>query len=227
MSEPVAIRRAIVLAAGRGERMRPLTLHTPKPLLKVGGKPLIVHHLERLAQRGVREIAINLSWLSEQFAPLLGDGSRYGVHIRYFDEGPEPLNVGGGIRNALEFFNDEPFAVVNGDVYTDFPLPVRAPASGVLGHLLLVANPAQHSAGDFALECAEVRPTGARTYTYAGVSTLSPQLFAGLAPGAAPLKPLLLAAMQAGRLTGEVYDGVWNDIGTPERLAAQNAALRA
>ena len=124
------VRRAIVLAAGRGERMRPLTLTTPKPVLEVGGEPLIAHHLRRLAAAGVHEVAVNVSWLKDEFPRVLGDGSRYGVRIRYYDEGPEPLDVAGGIHNALGHFGDEPFAVVNGDVYSDCPLPVRAPAPG-------------------------------------------------------------------------------------------------
>ena len=217
------LRRAIVLCAGRGERMRPLTLATPKPLLTVGGVPLVVHHLRRLAEAGIEDIAVNVSWLKDAFPRVLGDGSRYGVRIRYFDEGPEPLDVGGGIHNALDFFAGAPFAVVNGDVYSDYPLPVRVPDEGVLGHLVLVPNPAQHPCGDFALECGEVRLDGPRRHTYAGLATLRPALLAGLRPGAHALKPLLVRALSAGRLTGEVYPGLWNDVGTPERLAALNA----
>ncbi len=219
------VRRAIVLAAGRGERMRPLTLATPKPLLEVGGEPLIAHHLRRLAAAGVHEVAVNVSWLKDEFPRVLGDGSRYGVRIRYYDEGPEPLDVAGGIHNALGHFGDEPFAVVNGDVYSDCPLPVRAPAPGVLGHLVLVANPVQHPRGDFALECGEVRASGAVRHTYSGLATFRAGLFAGLAPGPRALKPLLDRALAFGRLTGELYTGVWNDVGTPERLAALNASL--
>ena len=221
------VRRAIVLAAGRGERMRPLTLTTPKPLLEVHGTPLIVHHLRRLAVAGITDVAVNVSWLKDEFPRALGDGRDFGVAIRYFDEGPEPLDVGGGIVNALEFFQDEPFAVVNGDVYSDYALPPAPPAAGLLGHLVLVPNPAQHPRGDFALECAELRLSGPRRYTYAGLATLHPRLFAGLAPGVRPLKPLLDRALAAGRLSGEVYRGVWNDVGTPERLAALNARIGA
>lgn len=221
MSE--VIRRAIVLAAGLGERMRPLTLTTPKPLLEVRGRALIEYHLARLAAAGVREIAVNVCWLKAAFAARLGDGSRYGVALRYFDEGDAPLDVGGGIRNALAYFGDEPFAVVNGDVYTDYPAPPPAPARGVWGHLVLVPNPPQHPAGDFGLECGEVRGDGSRRYTYSGLATLRPELFAGVPPGKRALKPLLDAALRAGRLTGEVYGGQWNDVGTPDRLAALNA----
>lgn len=214
------VRRAIVLAAGRGERMRPLTLTTPKPLLPVAGVPLIVYHLRALAAAGVVDVAINVSWLKEAFAPALGDGSRLGLRLRYFDEGAQPLDVGGGIRNALDFLDDGPFAVVNGDVYTDYPLPVAPPAPGRLGHLVLVPNPPQHPRGDFALECGELRHTGARRYTYSGLATFDPALFRALAPGRRPLRPTLEAALAFGLLTGEVYAGEWNDVGTPERLAA-------
>ncbi len=223
----MSVRRAIVLAAGRGERMRPLTLTTPKPLLNVGGTPLIVHHLRRLAAAGIQDVAVNVSWLKDEFPRLLGDGTRYGVRIRYFDEGPEPLDVGGGIFNALPFFEGAPFAVVNGDVYSDYPLPAQLPDAGRLGHLVLVENPVQHPRGDFALECGELRLSGPRRYTYSGLATLHPALFAGVTPGARPLKPLLDRALAAGRLSGEVYAGVWNDVGTPERLAALNALIGA
>ena len=224
---PPALRRAIVLAAGFGERMRPLTLTTPKPLLTVGGKPLIVHHLEKLAAAGIREIAINVCWLKQSFPDALGDGARFGVALRYFDEGDAPLEVAGGIRNALDFFNSEPFAVVNGDVYTDRPLSLTAPAAGRLGHLVLVPNPAQHPRGDFALECDEVRLDGPHRYTYSGLASFAPALFDGLPPGRSSLKPLLLRALRAGRLSAEVYGGLWSDVGTPERLAELNRRLAA
>ncbi len=226
MSAP-PLRRAIVLAAGFGERMRPLTLATPKPLLAVGGKPLIVHHLEKLAAAGIREVAINVCWLKQQFPDALGDGSAFGVSIRYYDEGDAPLEVAGGIRNALGFFDGEPFAVVNGDVYTDRPLALTAPAPGLLGHLVLVPNPAQHPHGDFGLECGEVRTEGPRRYTYAGLASFAPALFDGLPRGRASLKPLLMRALRAGRLSGEVHGGVWSDVGTPERLDELNRRLAA
>jgi N-acetyl-alpha-D-muramate 1-phosphate uridylyltransferase len=217
-----AVRRAIILAAGLGERMRPLTLTTPKPLLPVAGKPLIVHHLEKLAAAGIREVAVNVCWLKRSFPEALGDGARFGVAIRYFDEGEAPLEVAGGIRNALDFFAGEPFAVVNGDVYTDFRLSLAAPAAGVLGHLVLVPNPDHHPRGDFGLECGEVRLEGPRRYTYSGIGTFSPELFSGLPRGRAALRPLLVRALRAGRLSGEVHGGLWSDVGTPERLAELN-----
>ena len=217
------IRRALLLAAGRGERMRPLTDSLPKPLLPVGGKPLIVWHLERLAAGGVREVAINTSWLGASLRSALGDGTGHGVAIRWFDEGPEPLETAGGIVNALGVFGDEPFAVINGDVWTDLPLPPAVPER--LAHLVLVPNPLHHPRGDFGLECGELRHDGAIRYTFSGIATYRPALFAGLAPGKRALKPVLDRAAAAGVVTAEVYGGRWTDVGTPARLAELAAAL--
>jgi MurNAc alpha-1-phosphate uridylyltransferase len=217
--------RAMLLAAGRGERMRPLTATLPKPLLAAGGKPLIVWHLERLARGGVTVVAINVSWLGGQLRAALGDGRAFGLHIEWYDEGPEPLETAGGIRNALALFGDEPFAVVNGDVYTDLPLPPPAPAPGRLAHLVLVPNPAEHPRGDFGLECGELRVDGARRYTFAGIASYRPALFAGLVPGRRPMRPVWDRAAHAGLVTAELYGGRWVDVGTPERLAALNASL--
>jgi MurNAc alpha-1-phosphate uridylyltransferase len=216
--------RAIVLAAGRGERLRPLTLATPKPLVAVAGKPLIVHHLERLAAAGVREVAINVSWLATQLIEALGDGRAFGLSIRWFDEGPEPLEVAGGIRNALDFLGPEPFVVVNGDIYTDYVLP-PPPGAGRLAHLVLVPNPPEQPNGNFGLECGELRGEGVRRYTYSGIASFRVEFFAALARGRTTLKPLLDLAALAGRVTGELYRGEWSDVGTPERLAALNARL--
>lgn len=217
--------RALLLAAGRGERMRPLTDTMPKPLLPVGGKPLIVWHLEKLAAAGVREVAINTSWRGDALRAALGDGAAYGVAIRWFDEGPEPLETAGGIRNAVALFGGEPFAVVNGDVWTDLPLPPPAPAPGRLAHLVLVPNPLQHPNGDFAIECGELRLTGPLRHTFAGIATYHPALFERLAPGRRSLKPLLDRAAHAGLATAELYGGQWVDVGTPERLAQLAASL--
>jgi len=215
----------MLLAAGRGERMRPLTLSVPKPLLAVGGKPLIVWHLEALARGGVSEVAINTSWLGAALRSALGDGAAFGVRIHWYDEGPEPLETAGGIRNALDCFGAEPFAVVNGDIFCDRPMPPPAPVSGRLAHLVLVPNPPQHPHGDFALEAGEVRLEGARRYTFSGIASYDPAMFRGLAPGRRALKPILLDAMHAGLVTGEIHAGRWVDVGTPERLAALNAEL--
>ena len=221
----MSLRRAMLLAAGRGERMRPLTLTVPKPLLQAGGKALIAWHLEALARGGVREVAINTSWLGAALHAALGDGSAFGVRIHWYDEGPEPLETAGGIRNALAAFGDESFAVVNADVFCDRPLPPPAPAAGRLAHLVLVPNPPQHPRGDFALEAGEVRLEGARRYTFSGIASYDPRLFRALSPGRRALKPVLLEAMHAGLVTGEIHAGRWVDVGTPERLAALDAAL--
>ena len=217
--------RALILAAGRGERMRPLTDTTPKPLLCVGGRPLIVWHLQKLAAAGVRQVAINTSWRGDALRAALGDGSAHGVAIHWFEEGPQPLEAAGGIRNALALFGGEPFAVVNGDVWSDLPLPPPVPAPGRLGHLVLVPNPVQHPRGDFALECGELRLTGPIRYTFAGIATYRPALFEALLPGRRALKPVLDLAAAAGLVTAEVYGGRWVDVGTPERLAQLDASL--
>jgi MurNAc alpha-1-phosphate uridylyltransferase len=217
--------RALLLAAGRGERMRPLTDAVPKPLLAVGGKALILWHLEKLAAGGVREVAINTSWLGEALRAALGDGSRHGVAIRWFDEGPVPLETAGGIINALATFAGEPFAVVNGDVWTDLPLPPVAPPPGRLAHLVLVPNPPYHPRGDFGVECGELRHDGAVRYTFSGIACYHPALFAGLPPGRRPLKPVLDRAAAAGLVSVEIHRGRWTDVGTPERLAELAAAL--
>lgn len=226
-SSPTAprVRRAMILAAGKGERMRPLTLHAPKPLLEVGGKPLIVWHLERLVAAGVRDVVINLSWLGDRIPAALGDGARWGARIAYVDEGPEPLETGGGLRNALPLLGDAPFVVVNGDVWTDCPVPPD-PAPGVLAHLVLVRNPAHNARGDFAIECGEARLTGPVRHTFSGIASYRPELFAPLSPGKFPLKPVLDRAMHAGRVTAALHAGRWTDVGTPERLAELDAELR-
>jgi len=221
-----AIRRAMVLAAGRGTRLRPLTDTLPKPLIPVQGRPLIEWHLERLAAAGIGEVAINTSWLGDRLRAALGDGARLGVAITWFDEGPVPLEAAGGIVNALAFFGEEPFAVVNGDVFTDYALPPRAPAAGHLAHVVLVDNPPEHPRGDYAIECGELRFEGPLRRTYAGIASYRPALFRGLGPGVRAWKPLIDAAVAAGRVTAEVHRGAWSDIGTPGRLAAANAPVR-
>ena len=217
-------RRALLLAAGKGERMRPLTLSTPKPLLLVGGKPLIVWHLERLVAAGITEVAINTSWLAERLHAALGDGAAFGVRIHWCDEGLEPLETAGGIRNALCFFGSEPFLVVNADVWTTLALP-HAPSPGRLAHLLLVPNPPQHPRGDFGLECGELRLTAPQRYTFSGIGAYHPALFAALAPGRRALRPVLDRAAMAGRITAQIGEGAWVDVGTPERLADLAATL--
>jgi MurNAc alpha-1-phosphate uridylyltransferase len=214
----------MILAAGKGERMRPLTLTTPKPLLPVGGTPLIVWHVERLVAAGIRDVVINLSWLGERIPAALGDGSRWGVRLHYVDEGPEPLETGGGLRNALDLLGDAPFVAVNGDVWTDAPLP-PLPAPGRLAHLVLVRNPDHNPRGDFAIECGECRLEGPVRHTFSGVASYRPELFRSLPNGRFPLKPILDRAIHAGRATAELHPGRWTDVGTPARLAALDDQL--
>lgn len=216
----------MVLAAGRGERMRPLTDTIPKPLLMVNGTPLIVHHLRALARAGIAEIVVNLSWLGAQIRERIGSGAEFGVQVRYSEEGPVPLETGGGIFRALPLLGPGPFMVVNGDVWSDFPLVQLAGCVPADAHLVLVPNPPQHPRGDFALERGLVREDGAQRLTYSGIGVFDPAFFAGCSPGRFPLLPLLRRAIAAGRLTGERYDGQWSDIGTPERLASLDARLR-
>jgi MurNAc alpha-1-phosphate uridylyltransferase len=221
--------KAMILAAGRGERMRPLTDHTPKPLLQAGGKPLIVWHIERLAQAGFRELVINHAHLGRQIEEALGRGERWGVRISYSDEG-EALETAGGIANALPLLGDRPFLVVNGDVYTDYDFQrLRSqPMEGVAAHLVLVDNPPQHPAGDFGLADGKLVEQGEERLTFSGIGVYRPEFFASVAPGArAKLAPLLFAALASGQVTAEHYRGVWVDVGTPERLQALDRTLKS
>jgi MurNAc alpha-1-phosphate uridylyltransferase len=210
--------KAMILAAGRGERMRPLTDSTPKPLLRIGGKPLIEYQVESLARAGVQGLVVNLAWRGRQIKTFLGDGSKYGIEIAYSDEGDEALETGGGIHRALPQLGSEPFWLVNGDIYCEFDFPGRQLQPGILGHLILVPNPVHHPAGDFVLDRDRVRRQGGPASTYSGVALLHPELFAEATPGKFPLAPLLIDAMQVGHVTGELFTGTWVDVGTPERL---------
>lgn len=215
----------MILAAGRGERMRPLTDRLPKPLVPVCGKPLIEHHLERLAAAGIERIVINLAWLGSLIRDALGDGSRFGVRISYSEEAPQALETGGGIYRARELLGPGAFLVVNGDVFTDYPFSRAVLPEGRDAHLVLVPNPPQHPGGDFGLEgglaAAEPGAAAAR-YTFSGIAVYAPSLFAGCMDGAFPLKPLLIRAMTAGRCSAELYRGRWHDVGSIERFEALN-----
>lgn len=219
------IERALIFAAGRGERMRPLTETTPKPLLRVAGKRLIEYHLENLARAGVREVVINTSHLAEQFPATLGDGSRWGLRIRYSYEGPEPLETGGGMRHALRWLGDAPFVAVNGDIFSDFDFSTLPQNPLFLAHLVLADNPVQHPRGDFVLRDGRVYDEEAPRLTFAGIGVYRPELVAAHAPGRFPLAPLLRAAMREARISGERHGGRWADIGTPQRLAALEADI--
>ena len=233
--------KAMILAAGRGERMRPLTDHTPKPLLSVGGKPLIVWHIERLRAAGFTELVINHAHLGHRLEEALGDGAAFGVHIAWSPEA-SALETAGGIRHALPLLGDAPFIVVNGDVFCDADLGQLRRAAETLGkdtycelapgdlaHLLMVDNPEHHPAGDFHLDAgAHLHAEGSPRLTFSGLGAYHPALFAELADGSpARLAPLLRTAMDAGRIGGSYHGGRWVDVGTPARLAALDAALLA
>ena len=210
----------MVLAAGRGERMRPLTDSVPKPLLEIRGKPLIVYHLEKLSRLGVRDVVINLAWLGDRIRATLGDGARWNLHIQYSDEGAEALETGGGIFKALPLLGAAPFLVVNADVFSDFDFAMLHIEPDALAHLLLVPNPPQHRNGDFALNEGRIQQQGSSRWTYSGFGLFRPELFQGCRPGKFALLPLFQKAMREQRLHGQSYAGLWNDVGTVERLAA-------
>jgi len=219
---------AMILAAGRGERMRPLTDETPKPLLEVAGKPLIVYHLEALVAAGIRRFVINHAHLGAQIVSYLGDGVRWGVEIRYSAEPEGALETGGGIFNALPLLGPDPFWVVNGDTWTDYRFSVPALSAGSLAHLVLVDNPPHHPDGDFLLRPGgRVEDADGERLTYSGIGVYHPALFAGCSGGAFPLAPLLRSAMGRGEVTGERHAGRWFDIGTPQRLAELDSLLRS
>lgn len=225
--------RAMILAAGRGERMRPLTDHCPKPLLPAADKPLIVYHLERLAAAGFKDIVINHAHLGDQLVAALGDGARWELSITWSPEPVGALETAGGICLALpqlDAGNDAPFLVINGDIYCDWPIQQIQINDADLAHLILVDNPPQHPTGDFALQGNRIsdKTTGVDALTFAGIGFYRPSLFENLAIGEpAKLAPLLRAAMIDDRVSGEHYTGRWEDVGTPERLAALDAELRS
>ena len=218
--------KAMILAAGRGERMRPLTDHAPKPLLQVGGKPLIVWHLERLAKAGFKEVVINHAHLGKQIEQALGSGSVWGLSIEYSAE-IKALETAGGIANALPLLGDSPFLVVNGDVFTQINFGVLQLVSPNLAHLVMVDNPPQHPDGDFALDSGKITARGSHKLTFSGVGVYHPALFVDVDRSqAAKLAPLLRSAVAEGLVTGDHYQGVWHDIGTPERLTFLDQQLR-
>lgn len=226
--------RAMILAAGRGERMRPLTDHTPKPLLSVGGKPLIAWHIEKLARAGICDLIINHAHLGQQIEDALGDGRRFGVRIRYSPERPAALETAGGIAHALHLLGDEVFAVVNGDIWCDYDfaqLLKRAAilqASHDMAHLVLINNPAHNSNGDFHLHDGRIQAASGMKLTFSGIGLYKPALFAHLdRNAAAPLAPLLREQIALGCISGEHFTGRWVDVGTPQRLEELDKELSA
>lgn len=219
--------KAMILAAGLGERMRPLTEHTPKPLLEIGGIPLIAWHIERLAHCGFHKIVINIAHLGYKIIEALGDGSEWGVEIEYSDEQEEGgLETAGGIIKALPHLGEDPFLVVNGDIWCDYRFDAQLQlASGIEAHLILVPNPEHNSSGDFSLQGALAQDGGHEAYTFSGIGYYSPKLFASLSYGKQALAPLLREAMREGRVSAEVFENEWYDIGTPERLKNLNIHL--
>jgi len=215
----------MILAAGRGERLRPLTDRIPKPLVDLGGKPLLQHHVEALAAAGFREIVINQGHLGEQLPAALGDGSRWGLRLHWSDEQPEALETGGGVHRALPLLGAGPFLVVNGDVWTDYPFARLRAVKCDWAHLVMVPNPAHNPAGDFSLQGGRIRESGPNRLTFSGIAVYHPRLFAGCRAGKFSVVPLLRAAMTDHLVTGEAYHGAWNDIGTLERLESLRGEL--
>jgi len=221
--------KAMILAAGRGERLRPLTDTTPKPLLRVGGHSLIEYHLKALKEAGITDIVVNLAWLGDQIESTLGDGSRYGVRIAYSYETGQALETGGGIYKALPLLTDNgntPFIVTNADTWTDFPYHNLSGQLSGLAHLVMVDNPPQHPDGDFVFENGFLKEAGDERLTFSGIGVYSPALFSGISETIFPLAPLLREAMNKQLVTAEHYQGSWFDIGTAERLQMLDASLK-
>lgn len=217
--------RAMILAAGRGERLRPLTDSVPKPLVEVGGKPLIEYHLRALAKAGFREIVINQGHLGDSLPLAIGDGSRWNITIHWSDEQPEALDTGGGIHQALPLLGSSPFLVVNGDIWTDYPYSQLRAIKCDWAHLVMISNPPQHPAGDFSLHHGRIRNAGENKLTYSGIAVYHPRLFDACTPGKFSVVPLLRSAMANHLVTGEKYRGGWEDIGTFERLESVRKLL--
>ena len=212
--------RAMILAAGRGERLRPLTDEIPKSLIEVRGKSLLERHLEHVQSAGIRTVVINLGWLGDKIVERIGSGSRYGLEVIYSQEGEDILETGGGIHKALPRLGADPFLVVNADIYTDMPVPVVQMGDSHLGHLVMVPTPDYRDHGDFDIENGLIRNSDKAPYTFSGVAIYRPAFFDGCEAGRFPLAPLLREAADRGRLSGSLYEGTWADVGTPERLAA-------
>ncbi len=217
--------KVMIFAAGRGERLRPLTDTVPKPLISIGEDSLIERHLKQLALAGLTDIIINTSWLAEQLHARLGDGSRYGVKIRYSDEGEQALETGGGIVHALNLLGHEPFITINADIVTDYPWRELTLPDDAMAHLVMVSNPSWHPDGDFRLEAGHIRDRKAPCLTFSGIAVYRPALFSQCEAGKFSVVPLLEQAMSQGRVSGECHTGLWHDAGDPERLQAARDEL--
>ena len=215
----------MILAAGRGERLRPITDALPKALVEVAGESLLERHLNAVHAAGIGQVVINLGWLGGQIRDRIGNGANYGLQVSYSDEGDNVLETGGGIHNALPLLGDQPFLVVNADVYTDMSLPVAPLADDVVGHLVLVPTPAHKARGDFDLSRQRICNSDTPAYTFSGIAVYRPEFFAGCASGRFALAPMLRSAADARQLSGEVYAGTWRDVGTPARLSELNRSL--
>ena len=213
---------AMILAAGRGERLRPLTDDIPKALVEIRGQSLLERHLANIRDAGIETVVINLGWLGAEIVSRVGSGTRYGLQVVYSQEGDNVLETGGGIHKALPLLGGEPFLVVNADVYTDMPVPRTRLADEILGHLVMVPTPAYRDHGDFDLQDGLVRNSGAAKLTFSGVAIYRPEFFRGCEAGRFPLAPMLREAADAGQLSGELYEGLWADVGTRARLDALN-----
>jgi len=213
----------MILAAGRGERLRPITDSAPKALVEVAGRSLLERHLDAVRAAGIETAVINLGWLGEQIVARIGSGSRYGLDVIYSPEGDNVLETGGGIHRALPLLGADPFLVINADIYTDMPLPPQSLDDRVMAHLVLVPRPEHRRGGDFDLVEGRVANAAIPELTFSGVALYRPEFFSACAPGRFPLAPMLRSAAAAGTLAGSLYAGLWEDVGTPERLAALNS----
>ncbi len=214
---------AMILAAGRGERLRPVTDSVPKSLLEIGGQALLERHLRSLAEGGVETVVINLGWLGEQITERIGSGEEYGLNVVYSQEGDNILETGGGIHRALPVLGADPFLVINADIYTDMPLPDVQLSDDDMVHLVCVPVPEDMASGDFAIVDSRICNGGEPMFTFSGVSIYRPEFFADCTPGRFSVVPMLRAAADADRISGSIYSGLWRDVGTPERLAELNA----
>ena len=212
--------RAMVLAAGRGERLRPLTDEVPKSLVEVRGESLLERHLASIHAAGVRTVVINLGWLGDKIVERVGSGERYGLNVLYSQEGDNILETGGGIHKALPMLGDDPFMVINADIFTDMPVPDIELADQHVGHLVMVPSPEYRDGGDFDIDDGLIRNGETQRLTFSGVAMYRPSFFDGCEPGRFPLAPMLREAADNGQLSGSLYTGLWADIGTPERLEA-------